>query len=290
MNSLFKASILGISLSLTAAMAIADEIIIDVGTDVTGGFDDGDTITDVYEGLGVNVMATSILHSGFDLGGGLFVPDPGVSTFTEAGVGDITSFLPVGGDNEGLNVTLGTLGYSLEFNYSGVTGYFDGAGVPTFDAYDGFNSNYIDLFFVRHSDSATEQVLRLLISGSSVHPLGAGVVIFGQVDYSFVPAADTTGADATTFFNLDTPYNGNSSFYDIWAASSSIFDNVRFRFDFNVDPQDAVIPYIGDSNNAVRSTMLDGSVTFNVPEPSIIAILGLGLLVSGIGGYRRRLH
>jgi len=285
---MIKGTLLGLSLALTAPVSFADEIYVDVGTDLTSILDDGDTVTDAYTAMGVNVSATSTITNGFEIAPGEFVPVPGVSTFTESGAGNITNFLPVGGDTEGLNLGLMGLGYALDFSYAGLTGYIDGSGAPVFNAYDGVNTNYIDIFFRRLSDNASEQVLRLLVSGSSIHPLGAGVAINGEIDYSFL-AVDNTGADSATFFNMDESYKGSNSFYDIWAASTSIIDNVRFRFDFNVDPQDADVAYMGNAASASRTTTLDGSVTFNVAEPSMVAALGFALMLTGFAGRRRRL-
>lgn len=133
-----------------------------------------------------------------------------------------------------------------------------------------FELNYVG----RYDSSNNRVVLQGEVTGSQLN--------LGNLDIFF----DVTYAEAGFLW----VQNENGDFVDASTQKTSLI------LDTNVNPplptldQLLLVADVGGNVNAIRQTTLDGSITARIeiqlPEPSTIALLGLGLL--GLAGITRR--
>tara|TARA_R110001583_G_scaffold188249_1_gene350280 strand:- start:3008 stop:4057 length:1050 start_codon:yes stop_codon:yes gene_type:complete len=198
------------------------------------------------------------------------------------------------------------------------------ANGATFAAGEGllpaFQSGTIDIFYNEVSGFSPlagviddgQQVLQLILTPGAV--LGAtNLELFGTVDFSWFDADMDGAADAgllltaaeeaaiKNLFNFVSPVGGKNSYYDIWldgVTSLPPVANVFWDLNTNVEPN--LIPLAGGNTGSLanpgcaagklcRTTNLNLDVEFSpVPEPSSVALLGLGLLGLGASVRRKR--
>ncbi|MDO6487694.1 PEP-CTERM sorting domain-containing protein [Colwellia sp. 6_MG-2023] len=213
--------------------------------------------------------------------------------FTDMGVGTIGQLSPLLGT--GTTASYGN-DWVLDFTYTltGVAEFIDGGavgGLITDNTLDVDGNGVIDFvdaisptytggtfeFFYRNVTTAnTTKVLELDLNNFDVN--GPNVVFNSVVNYDWY----TAGSDALVenLFIDDSGY----TFYELATAGGTITEaqDISFRTDFNIDPN--LLPTCDDAtcDTISRTTDINLSGVFAVPEPTSIAILGLGLLGLGL--------
>lgn len=276
-----KSIFLGAALLASSSTAFADQFYIDVGTDFDPGSPHataaGVTTTGWLDEMLYEYSSTTVVTDA-DVNG----PDDGDSIVTTGGFIDgdpaslatnrVTGFSP--GEIAGLPFTpsdngFGSWGLTFQFELTGslgpglTTDY--NTGSITFYYYDSSivadTSLYIELF--------TINVL------TTTNTFG-GPSIRGEIA-SFGPGT-VNGVAAEDVFNVK-----DNSFGSLADDLVQIIAAV----DFNTDPSQVTVTNNFDGTFTLTGEH-DGSISFAVPEPSSLAVLGLGLLGAAGFGRRRR--
>jgi hypothetical protein len=293
-----KVKALALVASLLAAPVFAQPIYIDIGTNFGGNANKaaGATTTGWLEELQFNYNSWSTVvdtnnNLTIDAGdvitstGGL--KGSGFNNFAALfGNNSISSFLPqqfgaFGPSNNGYKN-----GWELSFGFDNLVG--------TIDAFGGVNWTSGTISFYATTDVSSCAMANNTACFTRLFDMN--VTTGGNIPSATILAGYLTNFNTTDSFGsvvagdlFNTFHNGsNKSFMDV--HDELALTGQQQKFNFLVDQNVAALPAVtgydaGTKTFTLARALHDGSLSFSVPEPTSVAVLGLGLL--GLGFSRR---
>ena len=284
---------------LTAGTASADSIYLNVGNDYDSSASDNaqsvnDNSTGWFDSLQITYESettfTDANSDGFFSAGDTFSSDAGMAlgtTFADLNGSHATNlnggFFP--GEN-GFNETDAGQGWTITFGITNLTGQVISTGPNPTDLSLAYNSGTINVFFYEYqgilapgADISADlvHIYDLDISGGAPDGdstnFSGDITNFGTDTVNGVPVGDifniAYGSDVKTFMEASLLPGGL-----LFEMSNDTQGNLFASYDN------------GAGSTQTVNGQHEGSISYAVPEPTTLAILGLGLL--GFAGARRR--
>lgn len=282
-----KKTIAALCFALAAPFAsAATPFYIDVGNDFSSSTsDNGSTATDWLTELTYTYISQTKFYD-TDTSGGISVGDSVVTTggvtsdFNSLAFNYVTGSVP-GSFLTDTNDGFGTSGdWGLTFTINDLEGTVASVGSdgPILD----YTSGSISIYYYDNTMSSTAELIQLfdiIITNSTDDSAGLGLS-------GYVTNFDAGGVGSIGTVAVGDVFNTAKGSFENWVNVDlgQLFSDIHFDTTTDGLTQTGGI----DSNGAYIQLegQHDGSLTFEVPEPGSLAIMGLGLL--GVAGVARR--
>ena len=278
--------ILGLSILALSNVASADPFYVDIGTNYAPGNDKvkatstslKNELTYIYESQSV---VTDLDANGIDVGdtittqGGYGIGGP---SFGDIGNNQVTGFNPSESFGDNADNGYGGSNWLLTFSFTGLQGIITDytAGSTLEIAYGAFG--HFDLF-VTEDGTTFNNFMDLIVTGAKT--VSGGTLLTALVDFTNVDAGYND-----IFHSGNRDCAGDDSFEAIVGCGAPPME-INFLADFNTNA--ATIDIIDNLDGTFDlNGNHDGSAVFNsVPEPSVLALLGVGLSIFGFASRRK---